>query len=183
MEVTLTAIPGVIILKPKRFGDQRGYFTEVFNARRYSEAGIRGPFLQDNLSHSTRGVLRGLHFQQPDPQAKLVSAMRGAILDVAVDVRVGSPTFGRHVAVMLSEDNGQQLFVPQGFAHGFIVLSDFADVFYKCDAFYCPQNELVIRWDDPSLAIDWRLPNPILAERDKNAPLLAHIRNLPSYTV
>jgi dTDP-4-dehydrorhamnose 3,5-epimerase len=181
MEVTPTDIPGLLILEPKRFGDNRGFFTELFNARRYAEHGISAPFVQDNLSRSSRGVLRGLHLQNPNAQSKLVGVMRGAVLDVAVDVRAGSPTFGRHVSVELSENNGRQFFLPRGFAHGFIVLSETADFFYKCDTFYSPKDELVVRWDDPALGIDWRLPSPSLTPRDAQAPLLADIRNLPAY--
>jgi dTDP-4-dehydrorhamnose 3,5-epimerase len=181
MEVTLTNIPGLFILTPKRIGDKRGFFTETFNARRYAELGISKPFVQDNLSHSSRGVLRGLHLQNPNSQAKLVSVLHGSVLDVAVDVRVGSPTFGQHVAVELSEDDGRQFYIPRGFAHGFIVLSEFADFFYKCDEFYSPKDEIAVRWDDPALGIDWRLPNPSLSPRDAQAPLLADVRGLPAY--
>jgi dTDP-4-dehydrorhamnose 3,5-epimerase len=181
MEVTLTEIPGLLILEPKRFGDQRGFFAELFNAKRYSGLGISEPFVQDNVSRSGRGVLRGLHLQNPNTQAKLVSVMRGAVLDVAVDARLGSPTFGRHVAVELSEDNGRQFFIPRGFAHGFVVLSETADFFYKCDAFYSPKDELVVRWNDPALGIDWRLKDPSLTARDAEAPLLADVRGLPVY--
>ena len=181
MKVTLTDIPEVLILQPQYFGDHRGFFSELFNARRYAEAGISRPLVQDNLSRSSRGILRGLHLQNPNQQAKLVSVMRGAVLDVAVDVRTGSPNFGRHVAVELSEDNRRQLYVPRGFAHGFIVLSETADFFYKCDDFYSPEDELIVRWDDPALKIDWRLPQPSLVLRDAQAPLLADIRGLPVY--
>ncbi len=181
MEVTLTSIPGLLVLQPKRFGDKRGFFTELFNAGRYAGLGISGPFVQDNMSRSSYGVLRGLHLQNPKMQAKLISVLRGTVLDVAVDVRVGSPTFGQHVTVELSDDNGLQFYIPQGFAHGFVVLSETADIFYKCDAFYSPQDELVVRWDDPALKIDWRLTNPSLAPRDAQAPLLADVRNLPAY--
>jgi dTDP-4-dehydrorhamnose 3,5-epimerase len=181
MEVTLTTIPGLLVLEPKRFGDKRGFFTELFNARRYAELGVLGSFVQDNMSRSSRGVLRGLHLQNPNTQAKLVSVLRGTVLDVAVDVRVGSPTFGQHVTVELSDDNGLQFYVPRGFAHGFVVLSETADFFYKCDTFYSPQDELVVRWDDPALNIDWRLPDPSLTPRDAQAPLLADVRNLPAY--
>lgn len=181
MEVTLTEIPGLLILTPKRFGDKRGFFAEIFNARRYADLGMSRPFVQDNLSHSSKGVLRGLHLQNPNSQSKLVSVMRGTVLDVAVDARIGSPTFGKHVAVELSEDNGRQFYVPRGFAHGFIVLSEFADFFYKCDEFYSPKDELVVRWDDPALNIDWRLPNPSLTPRDAQAPVLADVQGLPRY--
>lgn len=181
MKVTLTAIPGLLILEPRRFGDSRGHFTELFSARRYSELGMSEPFVQDNWSRSSRGVLRGLHVQNPNPQAKLVSVIRGAVLDVAVDVRAGSPTFARHVAVELSEDNRQQLYIPRGFAHGFVVLSETADFFYKCDAYYSPDDEIAVRWNDPALGIDWRLPDPTLIPRDEQAPLLADVRGLPVY--
>ena len=181
MEVTLTEIPGLLILTPKRFGDKRGFFTELFPARRYAEVGISRPFVQDNLSRSHRGVLRGLHLQNPTQQAKLVGVMRGTVLDVAVDVRIGSPTFGHHAAVELSEENGRQFYIPRGFAHGFAVLSEFADFFYKCDDFYSPKDELAVRWDDPALGIDWRVTNPSLTTRDAQAPLLADIRGLPVY--
>jgi dTDP-4-dehydrorhamnose 3,5-epimerase len=181
MEVAVTNIPGLLILTPQRFGDKRGLFTEMFNARRFADLGISRPFVQDNLSQSSRGVLRGLHLQNPNSQAKLVTVLHGSVLDAAVDVRVGSPTFGQHVAVELSEDNGRQLYIPRGFAHGFIVLSEFADFFYKCDEFYSPKDELVVRWDDPALGINWRLPNPSLSSRDAEAPLLADVRGLPTY--
>ena len=181
MEVTLTNIPGLFILTPKRFGDKRGFFTETFNARRYAELGISKPFVQDNLSHSSRGVLRGLHLQNPNSQAKLVTVLHGSVLDVAVDVRVGSPTFGQHVVVELSGDTGRQFYISRGFAHGFVVLSEFADFFYKCDEFYNPKDELTVRWDDPALGIDWQLPDPSLSPRDAQAPLLADVRGLPAY--
>jgi dTDP-4-dehydrorhamnose 3,5-epimerase len=181
MEITLTAIPGLLIFTPKRFGDQRGFFCEMFHAQRYREAGVPGPFVQDNFSRSRRGVLRGLHLQNPGAQCKLVSVIRGSVFDVAVDVRVGSPTFGRHVAVELSEDNGKQFYIPRGFAHGFAVLSETADFFYKCDAPYSPRDEIVVRWDDPSVAIEWPLSAPELVERDARAPLLADVANLPVY--
>ncbi|MSP47485.1 MAG: dTDP-4-dehydrorhamnose 3,5-epimerase [Xanthobacteraceae bacterium] len=181
MEIILTEMPGLLIFEPKRFGDQRGFFTELFNSRRYADCGISTSFVQDNMARSSRSVLRGLHLQNPNMQAKLVSVLRGAVLDVAVDVRVGSPTFGRHVAVELSDDNGRQFYVPRGFAHGYAVLSETADFFYKCDAFYSPKHEMVVRWDDPALKIDWRLSNPTLTPRDAEAPLLADVSGLPAY--
>lgn len=180
MRIIETAIPGVMIIEPKRFGDSRGFFAETFHAERYRGLGAQ-PFVQDNWSRSARGVLRGLHLQNPNSQAKLVSVVRGVVLDVAVDVRRGSPSFGRHVAVTLSEDNGRQLFVPRGFAHGFAVLSDTVDFFYKCDDFYSPADEIVIRWNDPALAINWQTPDPILSERDAAAPMLAQAERLPRY--
>ena len=181
MNVVATDIPEVLIIEPKLFGDQRGFFVETYQLRRYAEFGISRPFVQDNMSRSTYGVLRGLHLQNPSPQGKLVSVMRGSVLDVAVDVRVGSPNFGRHVAVELSEENRRQLWVPRGFAHGFVVLSETADCFYKCDDLYSPKDELVVRWDDAAIGIDWGLANPSLSPRDAAAPLLADVKNLPIY--
>jgi len=181
MNVIATDIPEVLIIEPKIFGDQRGFFVETYQLRRYAEFGISRPFVQDNMSRSSYGVLRGLHLQNPSPQGKLVSVVRGRILDVAVDVRIGSPNFGRHVAVELSEDNHQQLWVPRGFAHGFVVLSETADCFYKCDDLYSPKDELVVRWDDAAIGIDWGLANPSLSPRDAAAPLLADVKNLPIY--
>jgi dTDP-4-dehydrorhamnose 3,5-epimerase len=182
MNVITTAIPDVVIIEPKMFGDSRGFFLEYFQAERYAAAcGAGGPFVQDNMSRSSRGVLRGLHLQNPNPQGKLVGVMRGRVLDVAVDVRVGSPTFGRHVAVELGDDSFRQLWVPRGFAHGFTVLSETADFFYKCDALYSPSDEITIRWDDPELKIDWRTSTPTLSARDAAAPLLRDIPRLPRY--
>ncbi|MCG2645520.1 MULTISPECIES: dTDP-4-dehydrorhamnose 3,5-epimerase [Bradyrhizobium] len=181
MNVIATALPEVLIVEPKLFGDQRGFFLETYQLGRYVEHGISRPFVQDNMSRSSYGVLRGLHLQNPSTQGKLVSVMRGKVLDVAVDVRVGSPNFGRHVAVELSEENRRQLWVPRGFAHGFAVLSETADFFYKCDELYSPKNELVVRWNDPAIGINWGVPNPSLAQRDAEAPLLAEVKNLPRY--
>ena len=181
MQVIITQIPGVLIIEPKRFGDPRGFFSETFRADRYAEAGLIHSFVQDNWSRSQRGVLRGLHLQNPNAQGKLVTVMRGAVLDVAVDVRVGSPSFGRHVAVELSEDNGRQFFVPRGFAHGFVVLSDAADFVYKCDDYYSPVDEITIRWNDPQIGIDWRTTSPIVSERDAAAPLLVDAPHLPKF--
>lgn len=181
MKVIATEFPEVLILEPQLFGDQRGFFLECFQAKRYAEAGISRPFVQDNMSRSGYGVLRGLHLQNPSTQGKLVSAMRGRVLDVAVDVRVGSPDFGRHVAVELSEENRRQLWVPRGFAHGFAVLSESADFFYKCDDLYSPKDEISVRWDDPAIGINWGLANPSLSAKDAAAPLLAEVKNLPVY--
>ena len=152
MKVIRTQIPEVLIFEPKVFGDSRGYFFESYQTDRYATHGIAGPFVQDNMSRSVRGVLRGLHLQNPRTQGKLVTVLRGTILDVAVDVRLGSPTFGRHVAAELSEDNRSQMWIPRGFAHGFLVLSESADFFYKCDEFYSPADEIAIQWDDPTSA-------------------------------
>ena len=181
MHVIATDISDVLIIDPKLFGDQRGFFLETYQSTRYVEHGISRPFVQDNLSRSAHGVLRGLHLQTPKAQGKLVSVMRGRVLDVAVDVRVGSPHFGRHVAVELSEDNRRQLWVPRGFAHGFVVLSETADFFYKCDEFYHPKDEIVVRWDDPAIGIKWGVENPSLAARDAAAPLLSEVKNLPVF--
>lgn len=181
MKVVTTELPEVLILEPQLFGDQRGFFLECFQAKRYAEAGISRPFVQDNMSRSGYGVLRGLHLQNPSTQGKLVSALRGRVLDVAVDVRIGSPNFGRHVAVELSEENRRQLWVPRGFAHGFAVLSESADFFYKCDDLYSPKDEISVRWDDPAMGINWGLANPSLSEKDAAAPLLAEVKNLPVY--
>jgi dTDP-4-dehydrorhamnose 3,5-epimerase len=181
MNIIKTALSGVLIIEPKLFGDPRGFFLETFQAERYAEAGIPGPFVQDNLSRSSYGVLRGLHLQNPNAQGKLVTVLRGSVRDVAFDIRRGSPTFGRHVSVELSEDNRRQFWVPRGFAHGFVVLSDSADFLYKCDALYSPKDELIVRWDDPALGIDWGIPNPIVSARDAAGQLLADIPNLPVY--
>jgi dTDP-4-dehydrorhamnose 3,5-epimerase len=179
MDVIKTDIPEVLIIEPKVFGDERGFFLETFQAERYAEHGITRLFVQDNLSRSRRGVLRGLHLQNPRSQGKLVSAFQGRVLDVAVDVRVGSPTFGRHVAVELG--NLRQLWVPRGFAHGFVVLSETADFFYRCDALYSPADEITIRWNDPAIGINWEVDAPTLAPRDAKAPLLKDIDLLPMY--
>lgn len=181
MKVIGTEIPEVLIIEPQVFGDQRGFFVETFQAPRYAASGIANPFVQDNLSRSARGVLRGLHLQNPGAQGKLVSVLRGRVLDVAVDVRVGSPTWARHVAVELSEDNRRQFWVPRGFAHGFLVLSDSADFFYKCDEIYSPADEIVIRWNDPAIGIAWGIEAPTLSARDAAGKPLAEVTNLPRY--
>jgi dTDP-4-dehydrorhamnose 3,5-epimerase len=181
MQIVATALPEVLIVEPRLFGDQRGFFLEMYQFGRYAENGITRPFVQDNLSRSSYGVLRGLHLQNPSTQGKLVSVTRGKVLDVAVDVRQGSPNFARHVAVELSEDDRRQLWVPRGFAHGFVVLSETADFFYKCDNPYSPKDEIVVRWDDPAVGIQWRVENPSLSARDAAAPNLADVKNLPIY--
>lgn len=175
MRVYNTDIEGVLVFEPVVFGDRRGYFMESFSERVFSEyvPGVR--FVQDNESRSSHGVLRGLHFQRPPfAQSKLVRVVEGAVLDVAVDIRRGSPTFGRHVAVELSEDNHRQVFIPKGFAHGFVVLTETALFQYKCDCFYSPQHEGAIAWDDPDLNIDWRLSREclVLSDKDMSNPLL-----------
>jgi dTDP-4-dehydrorhamnose 3,5-epimerase len=182
MIVTKTAIPGVLVIEPKLFGDSRGFFTELYQSDRYATNGMRRQFVQDNLSRSVKGTLRGLHFQNPKPQGKLVTIMRGAVLDVAVDVRVGSPTFGRHVAVELNDENRRQFWLPPGIAHGFIVISDTVDFFYKCDENYAPEHEHVLLWNDPALAIKWGTDAPLLSERDKKGMTLAELGGqLPRY--
>jgi dTDP-4-dehydrorhamnose 3,5-epimerase len=181
MNVIATDIPDVLIFEPKVFGDPRGFFLETYQFERYAGHGVSQPFIQDNLSRSSRGVLRGLHLQNPWAQGKLVSVMRGSVLDVALDVRRGSPTFGRHVAAELNDDNRRQLWIPRGFAHGFVVLSETADFAYKCDNKYSPKDEIVVRWNDPELAIAWGVDSPSLSTRDASAPLLKDIPNLPLY--
>jgi dTDP-4-dehydrorhamnose 3,5-epimerase len=178
MNILETSIPGVLIVEPKVFGDARGFFIEMYQDDRYSASGIRSRFVQDNLSRSAGGVLRGLHFQNPKPQGKLVTVLNGAVLDVAVDVRVGSPTFGKHVALELNSENRRQLWIPRGMAHGFVVLSETADFFYKCDEFYSPNEELVLRWNDPAIGINWGLRSPTLSERDKAGRTLAELDGL-----
>ena len=181
MNVIRTDLPEVLIVEPKLFGDARGFFLECYQAVRYRDHGIMQPFVQDNMSRSAYGVLRGLHLQNPMTQGKLVSVLRGRVLDVAVDVRRGSPNFGRHVAVELSEDNRRQLWVPRGFAHGFVVLSESADFFYKCDELYSPKDEISVRWNDPAIGIQWGVENPSLSAKDAVAPLLSEVENLPVY--
>jgi dTDP-4-dehydrorhamnose 3,5-epimerase len=181
VKVVETAIPGVLIIEPEIFGDSRGFFMETYQVARYAVAGISRSFVQDNLSRSSHGVLRGLHLQNPGSQGKLVCVLSGSVLDVAVDVRRGSPSFGQHVALELTDQNRQQLWIPRGFAHGFVVMSDSADFFYKCDAPYSPSNEIVVRWNDPALGIKWGIKEPILSKRDAAAPLLADVDNLLVY--
>lgn len=169
MKLIPTAIPDVLILEPKVFGDHRGFFLESWNARTFADLGLNLSFVQDNHSRSSRGILRGLHYQLVQPQGKLVRVTRGEVFDVAVDLRQGSPTLGRWVGVHLSEDNHRMLWVPPGFAHGFLVLSETADFLYKCTDYYAPEHERCIRWDDPTLAIDWPLEGigtPILSAKD-----------------
>lgn len=176
MNIVKTDIEGVFIVEPRVFGDARGYFFESYNAREFKEkTGVDVVFVQDNESMSSYGVLRGLHFQNPPyTQSKLVRVVKGRVLDVAVDIRKGSPTYGRHVAVELSEENHRQFFIPKGFAHGFSVLSEKAVFQYKCDEFYAPQSEGALMWNDPDLAIDWRIPGEkvLLSEKDRNHPRL-----------
>ena len=186
MNVIKTDIPDVLIVEPKVFGDNRGYFFESYSERKFNNAVREVSFVQDNQSKSSYGVLRGLHFQKPPyMQSKLVSVVKGRIRDVAVDLREGSPTFGKYVAVELSEDNHRQLFIPRGFAHGFVVLSEEAIVQYKCDNYYAPQYEGAIAWNDPEIAIDWGVSEDevILSEKDKNNPNLSEAGFLFNYSV
>jgi dTDP-4-dehydrorhamnose 3,5-epimerase len=178
MRVVETSIPEVLIIEPDVFGDSRGLFMELFQRDRYAAVGIVGPFVQDNLSRSTAGVLRGLHLQNPRPQGKLVTVLRGSVLDVAADVRVGSPTFGKHEKIELSEENRRQLWIPRGFAHGFVVLSETADFHYRCDEVYSPSDEIVLQWDDPELGIDWGHDSPTVSQRDRNGRTLSQLRGL-----
>ena len=184
MNLLKTDLERVVILEPVLFGDARGYFFESFSRRRFEEAVGVVDFVQDNESKSSRGVVRGLHFQRGAfAQAKLVRVIEGRVLDVAVDIRCGSPTFGRHVAVELSGENHRQLFIPRGFAHGFAVLSDSALFQYKCDNYYAPQHEGGIAWNDPALGIDWRIPPEeiLLSEKDRHHPTLAEAPELFEY--
>lgn len=169
MTVTELGLPGVLLVETHVFRDDRGHFLETWNEARYREAGIAGPFVQDNVSRSHHGVLRGLHLQDPRPQGKLVGVLEGAVWDVAVDVRPGSPTFGQWAAAELSAENARQLWVPPGFAHGFVVTSEHALVLYKCTDVYVPAAEVSLRWDDPDLAIPWPVAAPTFSPKDAAA--------------
>ena len=183
MNVTATDLPDVLLIETRAFEDQRGYFKETWHAERYETLGIAGPFVQDNLSVSHRGVLRGLHLQvAPAPQGKLVSVLHGAVLDIAVDVRLGSPTFGKWVVEELTEENGRQLWVPYGFAHGFLALKDQSIVSYKCTAPYHREAEIGISWQDPAFALSLPKMEYCLSEKDANAPLHGEfLHRLPRY--
>jgi dTDP-4-dehydrorhamnose 3,5-epimerase len=166
MNVLPGKLQGLVIVEPKAFGDARGFFMETWNLRKYQDAGINMPFVQDNISVSRRGALRGLHFQNPNPQGKLVSVLQGEVLDLVVDIRLRSPTFGKCEAVALSDQNKRQFYIPPGFAHGFLVLSDTAMFHYKCTDFYSPKDEMTIHWNDPALDIQWPIDNPVVSEKD-----------------
>ena len=183
MQATPTALPEVLRIEPKVFGDARGYFFETWHRERYAELGLPREFVQDNLSRSQRGILRGLHLQEPYAQGKLVQVLEGAVFDVAVDVRVGSPTFGRWVSEVFSAENHRQLWVPPGFAHGFCVTSEAAVLSYKCTELYHPETELSVAWNDPGLAIPWPVQEPVLSKKDAAALRLADIptERLPRY--
>jgi dTDP-4-dehydrorhamnose 3,5-epimerase len=176
LKVVSTRLPGVILVEPKVFGDARGHFFESYHAARYAEAGIASEFVQDNVSRSVKGTLRGLHFQDPHPQGKLVYCARGAVFDVAVDIRKGSATFGKWFGAELSEDNHRQMWVPPGFAHGFCVLTDTADFFYKCTDFYHPEHDRGVAWDDPDIGVVWPVESPILSEKDRKLPRLRDLQ-------
>lgn len=174
MKIIDTKIADVKIIEPKVFGDERGFFLETFQKERYLEAlNIEGDFVQDNHSRSAKGVLRGLHFQRVNPQGKLVRVVRGEVFDVAVDIRPESPTFKQWVGVILSEENKTQFWIPPGLAHGFVVLSDFADFEYKCTNYYDPSSEGCLLWNDPEVGIEWPVTAPLLSEKDKKGSLLS----------
>ena len=169
MNVLTCPIPGLLIIEPKVFGDARGFFVETWNRRRYGEAGLDVDFVQDNVSFSRHGTLRGLHLQNPNPQGKLLQVLQGEVFDVAVDIRRSSSTFGRWHGLVLSGENKRQFYIPAGFAHGFVVLSETALFQYKCTELYSPKDEMAIRWDDPDIGIEWPLKDPLLSERDAKA--------------
>lgn len=170
-----TSLPGCIVFEPRVFGDDRGFFYESFNRDKLAQHGLSPAFVQGNVSSSARGVLRGLHYQWPRPQGKFVSVLEGEVWDVAVDIRRGSPTFGKWTAVMLSAENKRHFWIPEGFAHGFVALSDHALFTYLCTDTYDPAADANIRWDDPALAIDWPVANPLLSDKDAKAPFLADV--------
>ena len=172
MKVIETALPGALVLEPQVFGDVRGFFYESYNEAKYRDAGIDRRFVQSNVSRSAKGVLRGLHYQWPNPQGKLVSVLEGEVYDVAVDIRQGSPTFGQSVGVMLTAENHRHFWVPEGFAHGFCVLSDFATFSYQCTALYDAKTDAGIRWNDGALGIDWPVSDPLLSDKDRITPFL-----------
>lgn len=184
MKIIKTSLPDALIIEPQVFGDARGFFYESYNRASYHDAGIDAEFIQSNVSRSARGVLRGLHYQWPNPQGKLVSVLEGEVYDVAVDIRRGSPTFGKSVGVMLTADNHRHFWVPEGFAHGFCVVSEFATFSYQCTALYDRAADAGIRWNDADLAIDWPVSAPLLSEKDGKTPLLKDVApdRLPIYT-
>jgi dTDP-4-dehydrorhamnose 3,5-epimerase len=183
MRIEPTKLIAVVLIEPKVFGDARGHFFETWQRQRYAEAGVTGEFVQDNVSRSARGILRGLHLQEPFGQGKLVQVLDGEVFDVAVDVRAGSPTFGAWVGETLSSDNHRQLWIPPGFAHGFCVTSESALLAYKCTELYHPETELSVLWNDPALGITWPVAEPLLSKKDAAAQRLADIpqERLPRY--
>ena len=178
-----TAIPGVIVIEPQVFRDSRGFFLETYHQGKFAELGVAEVFVQDNHSCSRRGTLRGLHYQLRHPQAKLCRVIRGEVRDVAVDIRRGSPTFGKWTSAVLSAENMRQIYIPRGFAHGFVVVSEEAEFLYKCSDFYDPASENGLRWSDPQLAIDWGIAEPIVSAKDSRYPRLAEVspEMLPVY--
>jgi dTDP-4-dehydrorhamnose 3,5-epimerase len=184
MQVLTTELPGVLIVEPRVFADARGFFKETYERNRYREAGITPEFVQDNLSRSEAGVVRGLHFQRPHGQGKLVRVTRGEVFDVAVDIRVGSPRFGRWFGVRLSAEDQRQVYIPPDFAHGFVALGGGADFCYKCTEYYHPESEHTLRWNDPEIAIAWPVEAPVLSEKDRDGESLAELEArgvLPEY--
>jgi dTDP-4-dehydrorhamnose 3,5-epimerase len=185
MKFIETALPGPLIIEPKVFRDERGYFYEAYNRSRFAEHGLDVQFAQTNVSRSTRGVLRGLHYQHPNPQGKLVSVLEGEVYDVAVDIRQGSPSFGKWIGAMLTAENQRHFWVPEGFAHGFCVLSDFATFTYQCTAPYDPTCDAAILWNDPRIGIDWPIDRAQLSSKDAKAPLLEDVSadRLPTFSL
>lgn len=183
MKLVLTQLEGVVVIEPRVFADERGFFFESYQAERYAAAGLPDLFVQDNHSCSGPGTIRGLHYQLRQPQGKLVRVIRGAVFDVAVDIRQGSPSYARWVGVELSAENKRQLYIPPGFAHGFCVPAETSEVEYKCTAYYNPDDDRGIRWDDPTIAIDWPVKTPFLSPKDRSYRLLTDDRDdLPTFT-
>jgi dTDP-4-dehydrorhamnose 3,5-epimerase len=183
MKIIQTDLPGCIVIEPLVHGDARGYFYESFNAEKYKNGGLDVRFVQSNVSRSARGVLRGLHYQYPNPQGKLVNVLEGEVYDVAVDIRAGSPTFGRWAAAILSADNKRHFWIPEGFAHGFVVLSDHATFTYQCTTLFDRAADAGIRWNDGEIAVDWPVSAPLLSDKDQRAPFLHEVpaERLPKY--
>ena len=181
MKISETYLNSVLLIDTQTIEDQRGYFREIFQDQKFGNIGISQNFVQDNLSRSKKGVLRGLHYQEPSAQGKLIQVIQGKIFDVAVDIRKGSPQFGQWVGLELSDASGNMIWIPEGFAHGFAILSETADVIYKVTDFWAPEAEHIIRWNDPAIGIDWPIDDPILADKDANAPTLAELTTLPEF--
>lgn len=175
MNIIKTKLSGVVIVEPKVFGDSRGFFKEIFHKQRYAEAGICTEFVQDNYSRSSKGVLRGMHFQKKKPQGKLIQCLRGEILDVILDIDKNSSTYGQYESIKLSDENHRQIYMPPGYAHGFCVLSEMADISYKCTEIYDPNDEGGVAWNDPNVDIKWPVPDPVLSAKDLNHP---HLKDL-----
>lgn len=176
MNISESPLPGIKIIEPRVFGDSRGFFLETYRQSQYVDAGVAGAFVQDNHSRSQKNVLRGLHYQLNHPQGKLVSVAKGEVFDVAVDIRVGSPRFGKWFGIRLSDENHLQLYIPPGFAHGFVVLSETADFLYKCTDYFHPEDDIGILWNDPEIGVDWGVQAPVLSEKDSNNATLAELK-------